>query len=77
MNQCDGCRLGVPIVNGLHVMFVPGHHTMNKIHCGCTAHMYPPERHPQYALKYVDGKLVEVEHKTVFGLLVSVGGLGA
>lgn len=47
--------------------------------CGlyCCQCVGPGKIPPQTALKYIDGKLVEVEHKTVFGLLVSVGGLGA
>lgn len=35
-----------------------------------------PPRVPQMAMQYHDGKIVEVEHKTAFGLLTSVGGLG-
>ena len=38
-NQCDGCRAGIPIVNGAHRMGKPGAYPDTM---GCTAKLYKP-----------------------------------
>ena len=41
MNQCDGCKLNLPIENGIHVH--PGEKGWNRLHMACTKDKYEEE----------------------------------
>lgn len=38
MNQCDGCKLGLPIEKGVHIF--PEETGWNRLHMVCTKHLY-------------------------------------
>jgi hypothetical protein len=45
LNQCDGCRLGLPVENGIHVVIGSGGYT--DYYMGCTKDRYAtPEWKP-------------------------------
>lgn len=45
MNQCDGCRLGLPLENGNHIH--PEKDGWGRIHMGCTAAKYEGQEQPE------------------------------
>lgn len=43
-NQCDGCRAGKPVVNGIHYMGVPGSAYPNPMACQASKYVAPDAR---------------------------------
>ena len=62
MNQCDGCRRGLPVVNGRHDLTgTTGSYPGEQI--GCTAHLYQPNTALEQVAQMdrASGKSAEVE----------------
>lgn len=45
MNQCDGCKLGLPIEKGIHIH--PGETGWNRFHMCCTKEKYRTVKCPR------------------------------
>ena len=57
LNQCDGCRAGIPAENGMHAMGIPGGYADKMM---CTASRY--ESAPSHGEQVQDGwKLVPIK----------------
>ena len=55
MNQCDGCRRGLPVINGRHDLTgTTGSYPGEQM--GCTSHLYQPNTAPQVGQPIEDAR---------------------